>query len=340
MHHVHLDSLHWDEIHSPTKKFHSFYCNLSLALGAPRNVGLTGGGHPFDLQLRRIPAGAAVCPYHLHLAQWEFFVVRRGHGRVRTPDGFTDVKPGDAFFHPPGSPHQLFSTGPDELEVLIIADHPPLDGCYYPDSDKWFLRPPGKLFRITETDYFDGEDPAPAGAPPSPFAPPPPTLPIAPFAQRRVVIDAVPWEVWESPNKKFRSAYKGISEALGAKRDTPTGLGGHPFDLEVGRLDPGQCGCPYHSHSSQWELFLFHSGTATVRTPAGTRVFGPGDLVLHPPGEAHQFTNTGADELHYSLVADNPPTDIWHYPDSDKWGHSGTKKFFRATDVDYWDREE
>lgn len=343
MHHAHLPSLRWDEIHSPTKKFHSFCCNLSLALGGQRNVGLAGGGHPFDLQLRRIPAGAAVCPYHLHLAQWEFFVVRRGQGRVRTPDGFTDVKPGDAFFHPPGSPHQLFSTGPDDLEVLIIADNPPLDGCFYPDSNKWTLRPPGKLFRMTETDYFDGEDPAPAGTPPPSFAPPPPAAPlapIAPFASRLVALDAVPWEIWSSPRGKFRADFKGISEALGAKRNTPTGLGGHPFDLEIGRLAPGQRGCPYHSHASQWELFLFHTGTATVRTPAGTQVFGPGDLVLHPPGEAHQFTNTGPDELLYSLVADNPPMDVFHYPDSDKWGFREPRKFFRATAADYWDGEE
>ena len=98
---------------------------------------------------------------------------------------------------------------------------------------------------------------------------------------------------------------------------------------------PGQCGCPYHCHSSQWELFLFHSGTATVRTPAGTQVFGPGYIVLHPPGEAHQLTSTGGEDLLYSLVADNPLTDIWHYPDSNKRGHSTTRDFLRMNAADY-----
>ena len=62
--------------------------------------------------------------------------------------------------------------------------------------------------------------------------------------------------------------------------------------------------------------------------------------MLHPPGEAHQLTSTGGDDLLYSLVADNPPTDIWHYPDSNKRGHSTTRDFFRMTSANYWDGEE
>ena len=44
-----------------------------------------------------------------------------------------------------------------ESGAVIISDNPPLDTFYYPDSDKWGMRPPGKLFRLTEVDYFDGE---------------------------------------------------------------------------------------------------------------------------------------------------------------------------------------
>jgi len=94
---IHLDQVPWQEQRSPSGKFHSFSQNISVALGCPRNAGLSRGGHPFDVQIRRIPSGASVCPYHLHLAQWELFVVRAGHGRVRTPDGETPVKPGDVF---------------------------------------------------------------------------------------------------------------------------------------------------------------------------------------------------------------------------------------------------
>src|SRR5476649_2698378 len=128
---VRLADLPWEEVHSPTKKFHSFFRNLSLALGGVRNAGPWGGGHPFDLQIRRLPPGASICPFHSHFAQSEMFVVLGGTGIVRTSEARTEVKTGDVFFHPPGTPHQLTNTSATDLEVLIIADNPPMDGGYY-----------------------------------------------------------------------------------------------------------------------------------------------------------------------------------------------------------------
>ena len=337
---VHLPSLPWEEQHSPAKKFHSFCRNVSVALGCPRNAGLSHGGHPFDFQVRRIPPGAAVCPFHAHLAQWEFFLVRSGTGTVRAGAETHALGPGDYFIHPPGETHQLINTGPTDLEVFIVADNPPLDAFYYPDSDKWGLRPPGNYFRMQPAGYFDGEEPPIPGAPPYQPSGSPPAPALTPFADRKRHLDDLAWEFWASPKKKYRAAFAQLSESLGAKRNTPTGLGGHPFDLELGKLAPGECGCPFHSHATQWEFYVFLSGTATVRTLEGTRTFATGDVVLHPPGEAHQFTNTGADELLYLLIADNPPHDVFHYPDSNKWGFRSPRKFFRTTDADYWDGEE
>ena len=338
---VHLPDLPWVEIVSPTKKFHSFCRNVSIALGGTRNTGTWGGGHPFDLQIRRLPSGAAVCPFHSHSAQWEMFVVLGGTGTVRTSEARTVVKAGDVFIHPPGAPHQLTNTGATHLEVLIIADNPVMDGGYYPDSNKYYLRPPGEIFRTTPADYFDGEDTLPPGGDSGYKVAPSPEISVAPFAQRKISIDALPWDTWESPKRKFSGASKELSIALGAKRNTPTGLGGHPFDLELSRLAPGACGCPFHSHAAQWELFYVVSGTATVRANAETRTLRAGDVVLHPPGEAHQITNASAtEELVFYLVADNPPVDYWHYPDSGKWGLREPRKFFRLTEADYWDGEE
>lgn len=340
----HLDELPWIEQRSPSGKFHSFCRNLSIALGAPRNTGLEGGGHPFDVQIRRVPPGAAICPFHSHLAQWELFVVRSGQGTVRAGAETHVVTAGDVFVHPPGEPHQLTNPGPSDLEVLIIADNPPLDSCHYPDSAKWSLRPPGKFFRATDCDYFDGEDEptAATSAAPATFKPAPaneaPTL--APFAQRKVSIDTLTWENFDSPKRQFRGESKALSEAVGAKRRTPTGLGGHPFDLELGRLPAGFSGCPYHSHAAQWEFYLFLHGTGTFRTADGLAPIGPGDVVLQPPGSAHQFTNTGTEPLEYFLVADNPAVDLWFYPDSNKWGFNSPRKFFRMTETPYWDGEE
>ena len=342
---VHVPSLPWEESRSPSGKFHSFYRNVSIALGGIRNGGTWCGGHPFDVQVRRIPPGAAVCPFHLHLAQWELFVVQSGQGTVRAGDGTHDVAAGDAFVHPPGEPHQLTNSGAIDLEVLIVADNPQLDAFYYPDSKKWGMRPPGKYFRITEVDYYDGEDDASARSAlavtnyqPSGFPAPPP---LAPFAQRRLNVDSLAWEEFASPKRKFRGFSKEISIALGAKRNTPTGLGGHPFDLELQRLAPGTCGCPFHGHAAEWELFYVLDGSASVRTETGSHTLRAGDVVLHPPGEAHQIANaSAAEELEFFVVADNAPVDYWRYPDSQKWGFRHPRKFFRPTETDYWDGEE
>lgn len=341
MNQAHLSDLPWVEQHSPTKKFHSFCRNISLALGGVRNAGTWGGGHPFDLQIRRLPPGASVCPYHQHFAQWELFVVLAGTGTVRTSEARTGVKSGDVFFHPPGAAHQIINSGNTELEVLIIADNPPMDAGYYPDSDKWYLRPPAKLFRITEADYFDGEDTVPATGSGYTLAAPPPSGTVAPFAQRLRNIDELPWALFESPKKKFRGWSKELSRALGAKHNTPTGLGGHPFDLELQKLAPGESGCPFHSHAAQWELYFILSGTATARTGKETLTLRPGDVILHPPGDAHQLRNgSSTEDLLFYLVADNPPADYWYYPDSEKWGLRDPRKFFRMTEADYWDGEE
>ena len=340
MNKVHIASLPWEELHSPGRKFHSYCRNLSLALGGIRNGGLWCGGHPFDVQIRRIPPGAAVCPFHLHLAQWELFVVQAGTGTVRAGAETHAVTEGDVFVHPPGEAHQLINAGAIDLDVLILADNPVLDAFYYPDSKKWGLRPPGKYFRMDETGYFDGEEPAVAGAPAYQASGSPPLPAIAPFAQRKLSIAALPWEAWRSPRGKFRGTSKELSIALGAKRNTPTGLGGHPFDLELSRLEPGACGCPYHRHAAQWEMFLIVAGQAAVRAEGETATLGPGDVVLHPPGEAHQITNSGPSELVFFLVADNPPVEYWHYPDSQKWGFRSPRKFFRIVEMDYWKDEE
>ncbi len=341
MHHVHLPSLPWNEGKSPTGKFHSFSRNVSLALGGRSNTGTWGGGHPFDVQIRRIPAGAAVCPYHGHLAQWELFTVWGGEGRVRTAEGDFSVKVGDTFVQPPGTPHQLWSAGSGELEVMIVADNPPLESCFYPDSNKRSLRPPGKVFRIEEVNYFDGEDEVTADTPPFRGAPAPELPVAAPFAQRRVNADELAWDVYESPKGKFLAEGKELSIACGAKRNTPTGLGGHPFDLELNRLRPGRTGCPFHSHAAEWEMFIILSGTADVRLSTETRRLVAGDVVLHPPGEAHQITNASAtEELLFYIVAENAPVDYWFYPDTGKWGLRSPRKFFRPTEVEFWDGEE
>ncbi len=328
---------------SPAGHFQSFYRNLSLALGGVRNAGTWGGGHPFDLQIRRIPPGKSVCPFHIHFAQWELFVVRSGHGTVRVGDERHAVRTGDVFLHPPGEAHQILNTGDTDLEVLIVTDNPQLDAFHYPDSDKWGFRPPGKIFRLTEVNYFDGEEELPPGATERPayaIKPAPTVAPATPFSARKLNIDDLSWEDWSSPKGKFAQSGKQLSVALGAKHRAPLTAGGHPFDLELARIPPGKCACPFHFHALQWECYLFLGGRGEFRLGDERFAVGADDLVMARPGVAHTFTNTGTEPLTYLLVTDDPPADYWHYPDSGKWGCSTPRKFFRPAEADYFDGEE
>ena len=68
-----------------------------------------------------------------------------------------------------------------------------------------------------------------------------------------------------------------------------------------------------------------------------------GDVIIHPPGDAHQIINTGEGDLTYILIAESPPVDICRYPDSNKVGifdDGDRRDLFRATEVDYFDGEE
>lgn len=156
---IRLTDLPEEEQKSPTGKYHSFCRNISLALGGIRDTGPWGGGHPFDLQIRRVPPGAAVCPLHAHVVQWELFVVISGSATIRVDDTTHMVAAGEAFMQAPGTAHQITNTGSEDFVFYVIADNPPADNTWYPDSRKWMLKPQRKIYRDgTEVDYFDGEE--------------------------------------------------------------------------------------------------------------------------------------------------------------------------------------
>jgi len=324
------------EQRSPTGKFHSFAKNVSLALGGIRNAGVWGGGHPFDFQVRRIPPGAAVCPLHAHIVQWELFVVRHGTGTVRLVNERREVRAGDCFLHPPGEAHQLINTGTDDLEVFILADNPPLDGFWYPDSQKWGLRTPNVFFRMTPVDYFDGEDTVTDAPSPVPALP----SPVTPFSARCKNLEDIAWEEWQSPKGKFRASFRGVSLAFGAQHRQPLSAGGHPFDLEFGKVPAGAALFPFHWHALQWEFYVFLAGRGEFRLGDATFAVEPGDCVMAAPQVGHSFRNTGDAELHYLVIADDPPNEFWCYADTGKFGFPKPRKIFRATEIDWLDGEE
>ena len=144
---------------SPKGKFASASREISVALGRQPLSTDFAQRHPFDVEICRIPPGKSSCPYHSHSAQWEFYHVIAGTGRVRHQDGETPIIAGDAFLFPPDQPHQLINDSPADLILYIVADNPIGESGYYPDSDKWMVRSPARrLIRSEELDYLDGEE--------------------------------------------------------------------------------------------------------------------------------------------------------------------------------------
>ena len=158
MKHAKESAIKWVEQRSPRGRFHLFRRHISEALGAPRDAGVAGGGHPFDVELARLPPGATNFPFHAHAAQWEVYIVISGSGELRAGNTRVAVTAGDSFVCPPGEPHQLKNTGMADLLYYVIADNPPADVTTYPDSNNWFVKPHRKSFRMQETDYYADEE--------------------------------------------------------------------------------------------------------------------------------------------------------------------------------------
>lgn len=111
--------------------------------------------------------GKRGCPYHLHHAQEEMFIILEGHGTLRVAGEMLPLKAGDVVFIPPGPeyPHQIINTSDAPLKYLSVSTMETPEICEYPDSGKFLAE--GSLDRSTpfeaierrgaSLDYWDGE---------------------------------------------------------------------------------------------------------------------------------------------------------------------------------------
>ena len=164
-----------------------------------------------------------------------------------------------------------------------------------------------------------------------------------PAPMKRVNQNDLPWVERTSPKGRFRKFRRDLSQALAAEPAEPALPDRAPFEVELTRIPPGAANYPFHSHSAEWECYLILSGTGTMRCGDERSALSPGDCVMCAPGEAHQIVNDSEGDLLYYVIANNAPSDVWHYPDSDKWGFTlpnGRDTYFRKSDVPYFEGEE
>lgn len=106
--------------------------------------------------------GMRSCPYHLHHAQEEMFVVLEGEGTLRVAGEMLPIRAGDVMFIPPGPeyPHQIINTSAAPLRYLSISTQERPEICEYPDSGKYMAYAEGfkaSQRREASLDYWDGE---------------------------------------------------------------------------------------------------------------------------------------------------------------------------------------
>ncbi len=123
------------------------------------------GGEKLSCGLWELAPGKRSFPLHAHHVTEEALFVLSGRGTVRTPEGLTDVGPGDFVSFPAGGPaHQLVNDGSEPLVYVAMAATAAADVVEYPDSDKVACRagagPNLKRFvfrKSDQVDYFAGE---------------------------------------------------------------------------------------------------------------------------------------------------------------------------------------
>lgn len=111
--------------------------------------------------------GKVGCPYHLHHAQEEMFVVLEGEGTLRVAGEMLPVRTGDVVFIPAGPdyPHQLVNTSGAPLKYLSVSTQETPKICEYPDSGKFLAEAKHRTTSAFDVihakgesvDYWEGE---------------------------------------------------------------------------------------------------------------------------------------------------------------------------------------
>jgi uncharacterized cupin superfamily protein len=129
------------------------------------HIGRRAGAQISGLTHFHVAAGALANVPHCHAAEEELFVVLDGSGTLELLDahaataGSAPLTAGSVVSRPAGSgvSHSI-RAGEGGLKMLGYSDIHPGDACFYPRSQKLSMRGLGIRFRVTDVDYFDGEE--------------------------------------------------------------------------------------------------------------------------------------------------------------------------------------
>ncbi len=144
---------------SPKGRFELHRQHISLALGGIKDKGPWAGGHPFDIELAKLPPGKTNFPMHSHAAQTELYIILSGAGILRGESGGEErLSAGDHVICHPGDAHQIENDGPEPLVFYVITDHHPADVGTYTRTGKRWLNPERRVVTVEDVDYYAGEE--------------------------------------------------------------------------------------------------------------------------------------------------------------------------------------
>jgi uncharacterized cupin superfamily protein len=119
-------------------------------------IGRAVGADEIGARLYELDEGQSSHPFHFHHVVEEWLIVLAGTPKLRASYGEHALRQGDVVCFPagPDGGHQV--TGPGS--VLIVSATSASDAIEYPDIGKLELRPPGTVFRLSDSvDLWDGE---------------------------------------------------------------------------------------------------------------------------------------------------------------------------------------
>lgn len=125
-------------------------------------VGPLIGGAALGASVYVLNEGQGVCPYHYEHGNEEWLLVLAGRPVLRTPEGESELEPGDVvcFTEGPEGAHKAFNRRSEAARIVIFSTKHDPSVSVYPDSSKIGVWPPGKLFRLGDAvDYWEGELP-------------------------------------------------------------------------------------------------------------------------------------------------------------------------------------
>ncbi len=127
----------------------------SLTDPAPAGSPARKLGAGFDI----LAPGQRGCPYHLHHAQEEMFIILAGQGSLRVAGQLLPLRAGDVVTIPPGPayPHQIINTSDAPLHYISISTQERPEVCEYPDSGKLNVTGLGVHRHANAVDYWAGE---------------------------------------------------------------------------------------------------------------------------------------------------------------------------------------